>query len=172
MSSVMEQELMALLSERVHQAFASADAAGVPGYAFGDLETVADAMSAALPGSHFYDQTVGPFYDTAGLSRWLGVSRQALNKKVAAHSLIACPLEDGQLVYPVWQFTSSGSVHPAVVTVWRILRASADAWTCALWMCAPSDDLDGKTAAQWLVGGYALDPVAQAATADAQRWAA
>ena len=37
-------------------------------------------MTAALPVSHGYDQLVGPFYYTAGLTQWWGVSRQAISK--------------------------------------------------------------------------------------------
>ncbi len=59
-----EHELMALLKQRVHDTFAAAAEAGVPAETFADVEAIADAMSAALPASHVYDQIVGPFYDT------------------------------------------------------------------------------------------------------------
>ena len=174
MTSLMEQEkqLMAELAQRVHRTFAAAAAAGAPADAFADVTAIADAMTAALPTHHVYDQIVGPFYDTAGLTRWWNVSRQAVSKKVAANTLIACRLEEGQWVYPVWQFTSSGTVHPALVQVWRILRAAADPWTCAMWLRAPQDALGGQTAVQWLTDDGSVEPVTTAARADAQRWAA
>ncbi|NKS54637.1 hypothetical protein GS500_17495 [Rhodococcus hoagii] len=167
-----EHELMALLKQRVHDTFAAAAEAGVPAETFADVEAIADAMSAALPTSHVYDQIVGPFYDTAGLTRWWRVSRQAVSKKVATNTVIACRLDDGQWVYPTWQFTDGGAVHPALVEVWRILRAAADPWTAALWLCTPQDGLDGRSAADWLTGGGPIDPVRAVARADAQRWAA
>lgn len=172
--SLIEQEkrLMELLSQRVHRTFAAAEAAGVPADVFADLDAIADAMSAALPTSHVYDQIVGPFYDTAGLTRWWNISRQAVSKKVAANTLIACQLDDGQWVYPVWQFTGSGTAHPALIEVWRVLRAAADPWTCAMWLRAPQEMLGGKTAADWLTADNPAEPVLVAARADAQRWAA
>ena len=159
------------LSQRVHRTFAAAAAAGVPTDAFADVQAIADAMSAALPTHHVYDQVVGPFYDTAGLTRWWNVSRQAVSKRVATNAVIACQLEEGHWVYPVWQFTSSGTVDPTLVQVWRVLRAGADPWTCALWLRAPQDAFGGKTAAGWLTEGGLVDPVLAAARADVQRWA-
>ncbi|WP_241387694.1 hypothetical protein [Rhodococcus sp. CH91] len=172
MTSLLEQEkrLMEELARRVHRTFAAARAAGTSPDTFADVSAIADAMTAALPSHHIYDQIVGPFYDTAGLTRWWGISRQAVSKKVATHTLIACQLDEGQWVYPVWQFTSSGTVHPTLIPVWKTLRAAADPWTCALWLCAPQDALDGRTAAQWLTEDRPLEPVLTAARADAQRW--
>ncbi|NKZ80542.1 RES domain-containing protein [Rhodococcus hoagii] len=47
---------------------------------------------------------------------------------------------------------------PALVEVWRILRAAADPWTAAMWLCTPQDGLDGRSAAEWLTGGGPIDP--------------
>ncbi|EHI41270.1 hypothetical protein OPAG_08092 [Rhodococcus opacus PD630] len=174
MTSLVEQErkLMEELSQRVHRTFAAAAAAGVPTDAFADVQAIADAMSAALPTHHVYDQVVGPFYDTAGLTRWWKVSRQAVSKKVATNAVIACRLEEGQWVYPVWQFTRSGTVRPDLVQVWRVLRSGADPWTGAMWLRAPQDALAGKSAVQWLTDNGSVDTVLTAARADVQRWAA
>lgn len=166
-----EQRLLALLVERVHGVFAAAAERGVPVEAFGDLDAVVDAMASALPTGHVYDQLVGPFYDTAGLAAWLGVSRQALSKRVGVRKLIACPLEDGSLVYPVWQFTG-GAVDPAMLRVWQALRAHGDPWTSAQWMCSDVAGAPGSSAVAQLRGGAAVDPVAAAAAADAAGWAA
>lgn len=174
MTSLVEQEkqLMEELAQRVHSTFAAAAAADVPADAFGDVQAIADAMSAALPTHHVYDQIVGPFYDTAGLTRWWKVSRQAVSKKVAINAVIACQLDDGQWVYPVWQFTRSGSVHADLVQVWRVLRSGADSWSSALWLRAPQDVLAGNTAVQWLADYGSIDTVLTAARADVERWAA
>ena len=71
MNTLVEQErkLMDLLTRRVHETFANARAAGVPVEVFDDVESIARSMTAALPTSHVYDHLVGPFYDTAGLTR-------------------------------------------------------------------------------------------------------
>jgi hypothetical protein len=174
MNTLVEQErkLMDLLARRVHQTFADARAAGVPAEVFGDVESIARSMAAALPTSHVYDQLVGPFYDTAGLTRWWGVSRQAVNKAVAVGSVIACRLDDGQWVYPTWQFTDAGTVHPHLIALWRRLRVAADPWTCAIWLRSPQSELGDRSAADWIGDGHPLDTVMAQADADAQRWAA
>lgn len=129
-------------------------------------------MSAALPTAHVYDQIVGPFYDGSGLTRWWKISRQALNKRVATGAVIACQLDDGQWVYPAWQFTTGGGVHPELIEMWRTLRSAADPWTCALWLRSPNDALDGQRPAHWVTSGNPTSPALAAARADAQRWAA
>ncbi|NMM91954.1 hypothetical protein B2J88_48115 [Rhodococcus sp. SRB_17] len=174
MNTLAEQErkLMALITCRVHQTFADARAAGVPAEVFGDVESIARSMTAALPSSHVYDQLVGPFYDTTGLTQWWGVSRQAVNKAVAAGTVIACRLDSGQWVYPTWQFTDSGSVHPHLITVWQTLRTAADPWTCALWLRSPQPDLANCAVADWITDGYPVDPALELARGDAERWAA
>lgn len=167
-----ERKLMDILTRRVHQTFADARAAGVPAEVFDDVESIARSMTAALPSSHVYDQLVGPFYDTTGLTQWWGVSRQAINKAVAVGTVIACRLDGGQWVYPTWQFTDSGSVHPHLITLWQTLRTAADPWTCALWLRSPQPDLGDRTAADWITDGYPVDPALTLARADTQRWAA
>lgn len=71
---------MYLLTRRVHQRFVDARVAGTPAAVVEDIESIVRSMAAALPTIGVYDQLVGPFYDTAGLTRWRGVSRQAVNK--------------------------------------------------------------------------------------------
>lgn len=174
MNTLVEQErkLMDLLTRRVHETFANARAAGVPAEVFDDVESIARSMAAALPTSHIYDRLVGPFYDTAGLTQWWSVSRQAVNKAVAADSVIACRLADGQWVYPTWQFTDTGTVHPHLIVLWKILRVAADPWTCAIWLRSPQPELDDRSASDWITEGNPLDTAMALADADAARWAA
>ncbi|MGW0041893.1 hypothetical protein [Rhodococcus sp. NPDC003348] len=167
-----ERELLDLLTRRVHETFADARAAGVPAEAFGDVEAIAAAMAAALPTTHVYDQLVGPFYDTGGLTRWWDVSRQAVNKAVAAGTVIACRLADGQWVYPTWQFTAEGTAHPHLITLWKLLRAAADPWTCAVWLRSPQPGLGDRSAVDWVTDGHPIDTALELARADAARWAA
>ena len=87
-----ERQIMRLVGLRVHDRLRRASEAQLGPEAFGDPEQIADAMVAALPLGHVFDEISGPFYDTAGLSRWLGISRQALHQKVARHAILACPL--------------------------------------------------------------------------------
>ncbi|MDG3010695.1 hypothetical protein G4X40_11095 [Rhodococcus sp. D2-41] len=174
MNTLVEQErkLMDLLTRRVHKTFADARAAGVPVEVFDDVESIAASMAAALPATHVYDQLVGPFYDTSGLTRWWGISRQSVNKSVAAGSVIACRLDDGQWVYPTWQFTAAATVHPHLITLWKALRGAADPWTCAVWLRSPQAELGDRSVADWVISGEPVEAALELARADVARWSA
>ncbi|MGC4934146.1 hypothetical protein ACLQ3C_10730 [Gordonia sp. DT30] len=175
MSDLMDrkQELLDELSHLLDERFSAAEEAGVDASLYADTNRLASAMVAALPALGVHDQLVGPFYDTAGLTGWLGVSKQAIAKRVKHRTLIACQLESGTWVYPTWQFTEQGAVDRRMVQVWQILREHANAWTAALWMCAPNPDLDGDTVIHHLATDSTerLAAVVDAARADAARWA-
>lgn len=129
------------------------------------------SKTSALPASHVYNELVGPFYDITGLTRWWGVNRQTVNEAVATGAVIACQLDGGQWVYPVWQFIDSGAAHPHLITLWATLRAAADPWTCAVWLCTPQSELDDQSAVRWIAHGHFFEAVLALARADAQHWA-
>ncbi|MEO7236711.1 MAG: hypothetical protein ABIW80_15235 [Lapillicoccus sp.] len=141
----------------------------------GDLDELAARMVAALPSVHPWDAAIGPFYDTAGLMQWLGVSRQALADRVRRGTLLACRTSDGHLLYPILQFGRTGQVRPGVIDVVGILgRAGADGWAVGVWLTTPSAAFDGESAVDHLVfhrsSREAVDRVLVAATADASAW--
>lgn len=133
---------------------------------------VADRLVASIPRRHDFDQ-LGPFYDTAGLSKWWGVSRQALMARVKSGSLLGCQTQDGDWVYPVWQMFGDGQLVPYMADVVKILRRSAKSpWTVATWLRTPVDDeLHGLDAATWLRDGRDPEPVIAEANRDAAAWA-
>lgn len=169
MSTLTEQErkLLDLLTRLVHESFEETRAAGVPAEVFDDVEGIARSMTSALPTGHIYDQLVGPFYDTTGLTGWWGVSRQAIGKALATGTVIACQLDGGGWVYPTWQFDDSGTVYPALIAVWATLRWAADPWNCAVWLRSPQSDLGDSSAVDWIADGRPLEAVLELA----QRWA-
>lgn len=137
-----------------------------------DVEWVAATMLNAIPTRHPFDR-LGPFYDTSGLSRWLGITRQALHQRVKAHQLLAPVTGDGQRVYPAWQFTPDGRALPGLAAVMRVLLPATDEWTAALWLTTPSERLRGETAVDVLRrtrGPEQLGPLLAAAREDAARW--
>lgn len=76
-------QVVATVTARVRSRLDALAAAGVPLESLGSPDQVADQVAAALPTSrHPYDLELGPFYDTGGLTRWLGVTRQALADRV------------------------------------------------------------------------------------------
>lgn len=168
-----ERQVLQLVSQKVHERIRKADHAQLGPEAFGDPEDIADAMVAALPLGHVFDEISGPFYDTSGLVRWLGISRQALHQKVARHAILACPLDDGGVVYPTWQFLDSGATIPSLTEVLTTLAdGTDDAWMIALWMRAPSEHLDGDCPSEWLRKGHDPQRVLTTARQMASSWAA
>ena len=168
-----ERQVMKSVGEKLHARLQKAREADIGPEAFGDPEEIADAMAAVLPLGHVYDEISGPFYDTTGLTRWLGISRQALHQKAARHAILACPLEDGGVVYPTWQFLSNGATIPALVDVLSALAASTDdTWMIALWMQAPSEHLDGQRPSEWLRDGGDPERVISLGRGIAARWRA
>lgn len=171
--SGLEQQILRSVSLKVRARLREAAEAQVNPEAFGDPEAIADAMVAALPLGHPFDEVAGPFYDTAGLSRWLGVSRQAVHQRAARHGILGCPLADGTTVYPAWQFLDTGSILPGLAEVLVALAAGGDdPWMAALWLRAPNEQFDGATPAEWLRDGGDPAPVLEAAQRTAAGWRA
>ncbi len=117
---------------------------------------------------------VGPFYDTAGLQRWLVTTRQNLGKRSRALRILACKTEDKHLLYPIWQFRRDGTVIIGLTEVLTVLaHGTASSWTWALWMTSKVDDeLEGMSPAEWLSDGRPVAPVLTMAASDAAVWAA
>ena len=132
---------------------------------------VAEQLVAGVPTRHDLDRLVGPFYDTAGLTRWLGVSRQALDDRTKKGTLLMCPLQDGARVYPAWQFRTNKTPVPYLIETLKILRIGAESpWTVATWLRTPLKRLHDVDPVSWLDGGGEAEVVLAAARADAARW--
>lgn len=118
-----------------------------------------------------YDRIVGPFSDADALARWRGVTREATVSAALDGGLVACQLDGGGWVFPVWQFTETGAVRPDVLDLWAALRSSGDRWTCALWLQSPQPELGDRTAVDWLDDGRPVAVVLDLARAAALAWA-
>lgn len=115
-----------------------------------------------------------PFYDTGGLTTWLGVSHQEIQVRREERTILGCPTAEGELIYPVWQFQDNGELLPGLPSVLMVLSSGIDdSWTWALW-CQASvpGELDGKTVTEWLRDVGDVEPVLQLAANDAAAWAA
>lgn len=136
-----------------------------------DPHAVAERMLAAIPGSHPFDQKLGPFYDTAGLCRWLNVSRQYVHTLINRERLLGLKTADGDLVYPSFQFNDHGGLLPHLEDVLHVLAVGTSSrWQQALWMVTPTPDWGGANAGDLLKQGRAPE-VIEAAQRDADRWA-
>lgn len=167
-------ELRSALMRRIDDKLAEARRRGLHAADLGHDQTLADRVAAAIPTGHPVADTVGPCYDTPGLTRWLGISKQALAKRVANKTVLGCRSSDGHWLYPAWQFDEHGNASrdlPELITI--LAGPDDDRWRAAVWLSAPSPDLpDAEPAGAWLARGGAADIVLRAARADAARWAA
>lgn len=112
----------------------------------------------------------GPFYNLAGTAELLGVSPSDAEKRGEARELLMVNTEDGELLFPVWQFTGR-HLHRRVdraLAVFRDLRGSP--WLVVQWATAPNPQLGGATPAEWMRGKQPLEPVLEDARAYAARW--
>lgn len=165
-----EQEILDKLAEGLRERLGGLD---------GDLDAswVAAAMLDAIPATHPFEE-LGPFYDTAGVARWLGITRQALHQKVKAGQVLALTTGNGQRVYPAWQFSPDGRPLTGLVDLLRVLNpAAADPWTVAVWLTRPVEEWGGRTAVDVLrslkpVGprGDEWDNLLADAVEDASHW--
>lgn len=145
-----EQALFAALCDRV----VGRDIGGaLPADA--DYDELAGRMVAALPSvKHETDALIGPFYDTASLTRWRGVTRQAIHKAVQKRDLIGLKIGDGSLVFPSFQFSRTGAPLPGLRQVLDLVDPERiDPWGSALWLNTESDEFGGTTAAVALRDG-------------------
>ena len=135
----------------------------------GELRELAGRISSVLPQESAVAGAVGPVYETADLVSWLGISRQALHKRVQRHDLLAMKTSDGHTIYPAWQFTTDGKVRPGVAEAVKALAPAMDDWTRTLWFAGRSPDLEGQSAARWWSEGRDPAAVVTAARRRARR---
>jgi hypothetical protein len=116
---------------------------------------------------------VGPsFYSHQTLLEWLELSSEEIDEMIRSHRLLACPSREGDLFYPVWQFTSAGKLLPGLAEVLEALASGTnEPWTWGVWLKARIDDLGGISAAQWLEEGRDKEIILRSARKDAYRWA-
>ncbi|WP_183407752.1 hypothetical protein [Nocardioides marmoriginsengisoli] len=112
-------------------------------------EALADLLAQTLPDvpdeldPHFAD--LAPFYASDGAIRQLGgISKQALADRRRSETVLAMRSGDGPWLYPAWQFTGDGRIHPALAPVLKALRGS-DGWVAGVWLTSEHPDLDGRS---------------------------
>jgi hypothetical protein len=96
----------------------------------------------------------GDTLDTTQVARYLGVSRQALAKRLTNGSILGLPGR-GTTHYPVWQFTPElKAVRADVREIFKIFIAelgSLDAYAVSAWMTTASEELNGLSPKDWLL---------------------
>lgn len=165
-----EQRVVSALATGLHARLGELAAAGRDPSMLGSPAELADRMLATVPQPHPWDVQIGPFYDTPGLVRLLGISKQAIAERVQRRSLIAATTRQGKLVYPSFQFAGR-RVLASVSAIAQLFRDTpVDGWAEASWFTTSAASLDGATPAQWLVAGGDVAPVRDLATDAVHRW--
>ena len=130
-----------------------------------------DAAHAALA-PIAWSKAVGDRLDTSKAQDLLGITRQALAKRVASGSLLGLPGK-GTTYYPSWQFDSlARTIRPEAREILRIFseRGEDDHYMIATWMTTPNRDLDETSPARWLEDGKEMNRLLEAAQQVAERW--
>src|SRR5262249_34779059 len=96
------------------------------------------------------------------VQKLLGISRQAIDKKVQDDALVAIPGPHGRRRYPVVQFTKDGTV-PGLRNVLKSLP-SANGWFRLNFLVTPDAHLGGRRPVDFLKEGK-IEPVVTAAKA-------
>ena len=135
-----------------------------------EAEAAVEAFANRLPDDDDPTEALGPYFDTPGLRRRLGVTRQALTGRVQRNTLLAVPADDGSLLYPTWQFTPDLEPLPGLSEVLSALhRVAKDGLSKALWLATPQEPLGDVSAATWLAGAGDPATVVALAHADVER---
>jgi hypothetical protein len=128
-------------SDSLHAALASGET----------IERLAKRMAASIPAVNELDDAVGPFYDTAGLVKWLGISKQGIAYKVENRSLLGVRSSDAHWLYPAYQFTDHGELLPRLKEILDAIDPeNSNPWSTAIWLNQPMEKLGGKTPAEAL----------------------
>ena len=118
------------------------------------------------------DSEIGPFFDTATLSSWFGVSRRAIYRLKRHRIILAMTTSDRRLAFPAWQFSQAKEPLPALPEVLAELDPTdEDAVGSALWHNTLARSFGGATPAELLRRGD-LEAVLAVARQIAAAWQA
>ncbi|MFT8636742.1 MAG: hypothetical protein ABF811_02135 [Pseudoclavibacter sp.] len=162
-----ERAQLRRLLEAVSEQIDALDDASITGR---DVDDLAQRMVAVIPRRSPWNDVLGPFHSTRGVADLLGVSRQAVAKRVRTGSLVRVVTETGESLFPAFQLRS-GRPLPGLLPVVRALRAGTDdEYAIAQWLAAP-DPSTRRSPADLLAAGR-TDEVLRTATRTAAAWAA
>lgn len=150
--SVIEDGLRAGLAEVVDQLGPEQEL--LDRYGWEGLFEIGKRAAQMITAPILWDQRLGPMMDTAQVCELLGVSRQAVAKKVAAGQLLALPAGRTRR-FPTWQFHLGAHTEvrvevAAILTAFRDTYPDLRPYQVAAWAMTPQPELGGDTPARWL----------------------
>ncbi len=110
------------------------------------------AAADTVIGKIMRDRAIGERWSTSEVTEYLGVSRQAVHKRLRCHTILGIPGR-GVTWFPVWQF-ESGAVRPVVGELIAVFRAVEpyDPLLVASWATTVQPEL-GTAPSEWLEAG-------------------
>ena len=117
---------------------------------------------------------IGDRWDTATAAGNLGITRQAIYKRVRSGSLLGVPGR-GTTLFPTWQFDEKNQIRLVVGKIIGTFRdaGEGDPLTIAAWATTEQDeDLEGLAPAVWITQNRDSDAVVRAARRAANRLSA
>lgn len=126
-----------------------------------DAATIAAARAAGIEARDQLLGAEGGVWPVERVAKFLGLSRQGVDKRRKANRLIGLAMGRHGYLYPSWQFSRTGTVS-GLEDVLDILRRH-DAWSQVIFMLSPNDRLDGATPLEVLRRGQ-VEEVKRAAS--------
>jgi hypothetical protein len=127
------------------------EAAGVEPETLGTPAEVARRMIATIPQPSPWAKVLGPVYTTSGVRGLLGgITRQAVDDRVARGTLFALTTADRHRVFPAFQFDDRNEPLAGLAELIAPLRPLADDWMVASWLTQPAAELNRRSPVVWL----------------------
>lgn len=130
-----------------------------------DLSSVDPFVEAMARGAAVKQELLssgGGGLSSSQVSRALGITRQAVDKRRIRRALLAVPNGSGEYLYPACQFTSAGVV-PGIEEALRAFQIR-NPWTQLSALLAPAPALGGRSILEALKSGDAERAIAVAAS--------
>jgi hypothetical protein len=119
-----------------------------------------------------WGRQVGRMLSSREVAELLGVSRQAVHERTQRGSLLALRGADGGMLYPAFQFGSSGHPLAGIAEAVRALTPVVETpYTIAAWFTSSEPELEGLTPSDWLRDGRDPEAVIEQARREAARLA-
>ncbi|MGQ0550975.1 MAG: hypothetical protein ACT4PY_15055, partial [Armatimonadota bacterium] len=120
-----------------------------------DTATIDAARVAGIEARDQLLTAQGGSWPVERVAKYLGLTRQAVDKRRKANKLIGLTVGRHGYLYPSWQFSRSGTV-PGLEDVLGALHRH-DPWSQVIFLLSPNDRLDGVTPLEALRKGQTED---------------
>lgn len=120
-----------------------------------DTATIDAARAAGIEARDQLLNAQGGSWSVERVAKYLGLTRQAVDKRRKANKLIGLAVGRHGYLYPSWQFTRNGTV-PGLEDVLGALHWH-DPWSQVIFVLSPNDRLDGMAPLEALRKGQTED---------------